>query len=186
GKLMAVVPKGEEERLLAAMRKHPLGRDAAIIGSIVANHIGMVVLQSRIGGQRVVTMLAGEQLPRNWWRQRNSPDLGNRTPGPWSNRSTESSNRKLQSWHDLGVKSSRRTARLGKSCPSIRLRCVPAGARFAWDSNTGSTQKNRSTPMPETNAPYGRKTQRPPAVQEIHVVWITAGLGCDGDSVSIT
>ena len=37
-----------------------------------------------------------------------------------------------------------------------------------------------------TTVPYGRKTQRAPAVKEIHVVWITAGLGCDGDSVSIT
>src|SRR6201982_2775628 len=35
-------------------------------------------------------------------------------------------------------------------------------------------------------APYGRVTQRPPAVKDIHIVWITAGLGCDGDSVSIT
>jgi hydrogenase small subunit len=34
--------------------------------------------------------------------------------------------------------------------------------------------------------PYGRATQRPPAVKEVHVVWITAGLGCDGDSVSVT
>jgi len=34
--------------------------------------------------------------------------------------------------------------------------------------------------------PYGRTTQRPPSVQEVHVVWITAGLGCDGDTVSIT
>src|SRR3982074_368122 len=34
--------------------------------------------------------------------------------------------------------------------------------------------------------PYGRSTQRPPAVKDIHIVWITAGLGCDGDSVSIT
>jgi hypothetical protein len=40
--------------------------------------------------------------------------------------------------------------------------------------------------MPEATAPYGRKTQRPPAVKEVHVVWITAGLGCDGDSVSVT
>ena len=39
--------------------------------------------------------------------------------------------------------------------------------------------------MPAT-APYGRKTQRAPAVPEIHIVWMTAGLGCDGDSVSIT
>ena len=35
-------------------------------------------------------------------------------------------------------------------------------------------------------APYGRKTQREPAVKEVHVLWITAGLSCDGDSVSIT
>ena len=64
GKLIAVVPNEDSERLLAAMRNHPLGRDAALIGSIVANHAGMVVQRSRIGGDRVVTMLAGEQLPR--------------------------------------------------------------------------------------------------------------------------
>jgi hydrogenase small subunit len=40
--------------------------------------------------------------------------------------------------------------------------------------------------MAEATVPYGRKTQRPPAVKEVHIVWITAGLGCDGDSVSIT
>ena len=34
--------------------------------------------------------------------------------------------------------------------------------------------------------PYGRKTQRPSPVPEVHILWITAGLGCDGDSVSIT
>ena len=34
--------------------------------------------------------------------------------------------------------------------------------------------------------PYGRATQKKPAVAEIHIVWMTAGLGCDGDSVSIT
>src|SRR4051812_42783523 len=34
--------------------------------------------------------------------------------------------------------------------------------------------------------PYGRKTQRPPAVSEVDILWITAGLSCDGDSVSIT
>jgi hydrogenase small subunit len=37
-----------------------------------------------------------------------------------------------------------------------------------------------------TSIPYGRKTQRPSPVKEIHILWITAGLGCDGDSVSIT
>src|ERR1044072_6569818 len=40
--------------------------------------------------------------------------------------------------------------------------------------------------MAAESAPYGRVTQRPPAVKDIHIVWITAGLGCDGDSVSIT
>src|SRR5215469_14041072 len=40
--------------------------------------------------------------------------------------------------------------------------------------------------MTAQEAPYGRVTQKAPAVAEIHIVWITAGLGCDGDSVSIT
>jgi hydrogenase small subunit len=41
--------------------------------------------------------------------------------------------------------------------------------------------------MAEANAaPYGRKTQKEPAVKEVHVLWITAGLSCDGDSVSVT
>ncbi len=38
---------------------------------------------------------------------------------------------------------------------------------------------------PET-VPYGRVTQKPSPVAEVHILWITAGLGCDGDSVSIT
>ena len=43
-----------------------------------------------------------------------------------------------------------------------------------------------NNPTPTQAAPYGRKTQKPPAVKEIHVLWITAGLSCDGDSVSVT
>ena len=39
--------------------------------------------------------------------------------------------------------------------------------------------------MPDT-VPYGRKTQRPSPVSDIHIIWMTAGLSCDGDSVSIT
>jgi hydrogenase expression/formation protein HypE len=46
------------------MRNHPLGRNAALIGQVVEDHSGMVIMQSLIGGARVVTMLAGEQLPR--------------------------------------------------------------------------------------------------------------------------
>jgi hydrogenase expression/formation protein HypE len=64
GKLIAVVPPANADRLLDAMRGHPLGRDAAIIGAVVEDHPGMVTMHSVLGGERVVTMLAGEQLPR--------------------------------------------------------------------------------------------------------------------------
>jgi hydrogenase expression/formation protein HypE len=64
GKLIAVVPPEDADRLLEAMRAHPLGRNAAIIGQVVAEHPGLVTLKSKIGGQRVVSMLAAEQLPR--------------------------------------------------------------------------------------------------------------------------
>lgn len=64
GKLIAVAPAEDAEQLLEAMRGHELGRDAAIIGEVVAEHPGRVVERSRVGGERVVTMLTGEQLPR--------------------------------------------------------------------------------------------------------------------------
>ncbi len=64
GKLVAVVPPEHAECLLAVMREHSLGRDAAMIGEVVEQHRGMVILRSLVGGERVVTMLAGEQLPR--------------------------------------------------------------------------------------------------------------------------
>jgi hydrogenase expression/formation protein HypE len=64
GKLIAVVPPARADALLEAMRAHPLGRDAADIGEVVASHPGIVVLRSLVGGARIVAMLAGEQLPR--------------------------------------------------------------------------------------------------------------------------
>ncbi len=64
GKLIAIVSPVAAERVLAAMRSHPLGQDAADIGEVVADHPGVVTLRSLIGGERVVSMLAGEQLPR--------------------------------------------------------------------------------------------------------------------------
>jgi hydrogenase expression/formation protein HypE len=64
GKLIAVVPPGEEEQLLDAMRRHPRGRNAAVIGTVTADHPGLVVLKTLIGGERVVSLLSGEQLPR--------------------------------------------------------------------------------------------------------------------------
>ncbi len=64
GKLIAVVAPDQTDRLLEVMRAHPLGRNAAIIGEVVASHPGMVTLRSLVGGERVVAMLSGEQLPR--------------------------------------------------------------------------------------------------------------------------
>ena len=64
GKLIAVVPPNDADRLVSVMREHPFGRDAAVIGEVVDDHRGMVIMRSVIGGDRVVTMLAGEQLPR--------------------------------------------------------------------------------------------------------------------------
>lgn len=64
GKLVAVVPAEDAERLLGVMRNHPLGQDAAVIGEVVDDHPGMVIQRSLVGGERVVTLLAGEQLPR--------------------------------------------------------------------------------------------------------------------------
>jgi hydrogenase expression/formation protein HypE len=64
GKLVAVVPPGDADRLLEVMRSHPLGRNAALIGTVVDEHPGMVIVHSLVGGERVLTMLAGEQLPR--------------------------------------------------------------------------------------------------------------------------
>jgi hydrogenase expression/formation protein HypE len=64
GKLIAVVPPADANRVLEAMRGHPRGGNAAVIGEVVADHRGMVIMKSLAGGERVVTMLAGEQLPR--------------------------------------------------------------------------------------------------------------------------
>lgn len=64
GKCLLIVERAQAEAVLAALRAHPLGRTAAIIGEVVAQHPGQVVLRSRIGGMRVVDMLSGEQLPR--------------------------------------------------------------------------------------------------------------------------
>lgn len=64
GKLIAVVPPEDADRVLTAMRSHPLGQNAAMIGTIVADHPGVVLLKSRVGGERVVSLLSGEQLPR--------------------------------------------------------------------------------------------------------------------------
>jgi hydrogenase expression/formation protein HypE len=64
GKLLAFVAPTAAEKVLAAMRAHPLGKNAVVIGEVVADYPGTVILKTRIGGSRVVDMLSGEQLPR--------------------------------------------------------------------------------------------------------------------------
>lgn len=64
GKLVAVVPAPDARRLLAVMRAHPLGRDAAIIGEVNEDAHHFVQMETRFGGRRNVDWLTGEQLPR--------------------------------------------------------------------------------------------------------------------------
>lgn len=64
GKCVAIVAAHQAEAVLAAMQRHPLGKDAAIIGEVTDAHPATVVMRSRIGGRRVVDMMSGEQLPR--------------------------------------------------------------------------------------------------------------------------
>lgn len=64
GKLLAFVPAAQANRALECLRRHPLGRQAAIIGEVTAEHPGMVTMTTRVGGTRIVDMLSGEQLPR--------------------------------------------------------------------------------------------------------------------------
>jgi hydrogenase expression/formation protein HypE len=64
GKLVAMVAPRDADRVLAAMRAHPYGRDAAMIGTVTDEHPGMVVARTGLGATRVVDLPVGEQLPR--------------------------------------------------------------------------------------------------------------------------
>jgi len=64
GILTAVVAPGDADRLVSAMRAHAHGRNAAIIGTVDRLAPGMVLLETSIGGSRVIDMLPGEMLPR--------------------------------------------------------------------------------------------------------------------------
>ena len=64
GKFIAIVAKEDADAALAALRSHLSGKEAAIIGEVVQQHPGMVMMRTLVGGTRVVDMLSGEQLPR--------------------------------------------------------------------------------------------------------------------------
>ena len=64
GRLVAVVDGAEADRALAAMRAHPLGEQAAIIGHVADDPVGIVLLKTAFGGTRIVDLLVGDPLPR--------------------------------------------------------------------------------------------------------------------------
>ena len=64
GKVVAVVPADKADEVLQIMRQHSAGQDSAIIAEISEAPAGRVVLKTKFGGDRIVDMLVGEQLPR--------------------------------------------------------------------------------------------------------------------------
>jgi hydrogenase expression/formation protein HypE len=64
GRLIAICVEDDAERLLSAMRAHPLGRDSAVIGRVIEDPRRFVTLRTSFGGTRIMDWLAGEQLPR--------------------------------------------------------------------------------------------------------------------------
>ena len=64
GKLIAIVPEIDSAAVLKAMQQHPLGKNSAIIGKVLAENSGKVTLETCIGSLRMVDMPLGEQLPR--------------------------------------------------------------------------------------------------------------------------
>ena len=64
GKVLVIVPQAQAKKVLDVMRQHPLGGDATVIGRVVEEHPSLLVLQTGIGGKRMVAMQIGEQLPR--------------------------------------------------------------------------------------------------------------------------
>jgi hydrogenase expression/formation protein HypE len=64
GKLIAICPPDEAQRLVGIMRAHPLGRNAKIIGRVTEENRKRVILHTLIGGHRILDMLTGGQYPR--------------------------------------------------------------------------------------------------------------------------
>jgi hydrogenase expression/formation protein HypE len=61
---VAVVPRTHAQAVVEAMRAHPAGRDAALVGEVAAAPRAIAVLRTVLGGERMLDMLVGEQLPR--------------------------------------------------------------------------------------------------------------------------
>jgi hydrogenase expression/formation protein HypE len=64
GRLVAVVPGEQADHAVAALRGHPLGEQATVIGHVRAEQPGIVQLKTAFGGTRIVDLLVGDPLPR--------------------------------------------------------------------------------------------------------------------------
>jgi hydrogenase expression/formation protein HypE len=64
GKLIAILAPEIADRVLAVMQRHPLGADSCIIGEVIDQPTGMVLMKTSVGGTRVIDVMFGEQLPR--------------------------------------------------------------------------------------------------------------------------
>jgi hydrogenase expression/formation protein HypE len=64
GKLIIILPENEAVRVVEAMKEHPAGRNATVIGRITSEHPGVVRMTTSIGSSRIIDMLTGDQLPR--------------------------------------------------------------------------------------------------------------------------
>ncbi|MFH0952821.1 MAG: hydrogenase expression/formation protein HypE [Verrucomicrobiota bacterium] len=64
GKAVVVCARQDSTRTLAVLRSHPLGLEASVVGEVVERHAGQVVLETAIGGERIVDVPSGEDLPR--------------------------------------------------------------------------------------------------------------------------
>jgi hydrogenase expression/formation protein HypE len=64
GKLVVVVPPDAADAVLATMRSHPTGKNSCIVGEVISQPPGLVLLKTQFGTERIVDMLVGEQLPR--------------------------------------------------------------------------------------------------------------------------
>ena len=64
GRLVAVVPAEDTDKVLKAMRRNHYGKEASLIGEVSANNPGRVVMRTTIGASRIVDMMVGDPLPR--------------------------------------------------------------------------------------------------------------------------
>lgn len=64
GKIIIVVENQDTDKVLNCMKSNKLGENSSVIGKIIDEHNGKVVLKTEVGGKRIIDMLAGEQLPR--------------------------------------------------------------------------------------------------------------------------